>query len=87
MIPRITKKLTLALLMFIAGSAQTFACATCYGASDSPLAEGMNWGIFTLLCVITSVLGFITLFFVYVGRRAARLAAADQSQNQTDQQL
>ena len=25
-----------------------FACAACYGQSDSPLANGMNWGIFTL---------------------------------------
>jgi hypothetical protein len=29
-----------------------FACAACYGKSDSPLASGMNWGIFTLLGVI-----------------------------------
>ncbi len=65
---------------------ETFACATCYGASDSPLAQGMNWGIITLLGFIGSVLGCITLFFVHVGRRTARLAAAEQSQNQTDQQ-
>ena len=29
------------------------ACAACYGKSDSPLAQGMNWGIFTLLGVVT----------------------------------
>ena len=33
------------------------ACAACYGKSDSPLASGMNWGIFTLLGVIVPVLG------------------------------
>ena len=45
-----------------------FACAACYGKSDSPLASGMNWGIFTLLGVILTVLTCITLFFVHVIR-------------------
>ena len=44
------------------------ACAACYGKSDSPLASGMNWGIFTLLGVILTVLTCITLFFVHVVR-------------------
>ena len=34
-----------------------FACAACYGKSDSPLAQGMNWGIFTLLGILAPVLG------------------------------
>ncbi len=33
-----------------------FACAACYGNSDSPLAQGMNWGIFSLLAVVGCVL-------------------------------
>lgn len=33
------------------------ACAACYGKSDSPLASGMNWGIFTLLGFIVPVVG------------------------------
>ena len=45
-----------------------FACAACYGKSDSPLASGMNWGIFTLMGVILTVLTCITLFFVHVIR-------------------
>ena len=45
-----------------------FACAACYGKSDSPLASGMNWGIFTLLGVILTVLTCIALFFVHVVR-------------------
>jgi len=45
-----------------------FACAACYGRSDSPLASGMNWGIFTLLGVVLTVLTCIALFFVHVVR-------------------
>ena len=45
-----------------------FACAACFGKSDSPLASGMNWGIFTLMGVILTVLTCVALFFVHVVR-------------------
>lgn len=47
------------------------ACAACFGKSDSTLAQGMNWGIFTLLAVIVTVLASIAGFFFYIIRRAA----------------
>jgi len=47
------------------------ACAACYGQSDSPMAQGMNWGIFSLLGVVVVVLGSISTFFVFLARRAA----------------
>jgi hypothetical protein len=61
-----------------------WACATCYGASDSPLAQGMNWGIVTLLGVVGSVLFGITAFFVHIGIKSARLNAGAPAQNSTD---
>lgn len=48
-----------------------FACAACYGASDSPMAKGMNWGILSLLGVVAVVLGSVATFFVFIGKRAA----------------
>jgi hypothetical protein len=51
------------------------ACAACYGASDAPMARGMNWGIFSLLGVVVVVLGGIAAFFFRVARRSAALAA------------
>ncbi len=56
-----------------------FACAACYGQSDSPMAQGMNWGIFTLLGVIVAVLGGVAAFFVYLARRSAALATESAS--------
>jgi len=47
------------------------ACATCFGKSDSKLAEGMNWGILTLLLIVMGVLGAISAFFIFIARRAA----------------
>ena len=51
------------------------ACAACYGASDSSMAQGMNWGIFSLLGVIGLVLGGVVAFFIFLARRAAAVAA------------
>jgi len=69
-------------LAVLAGRVQ--ACAVCYGASDSPLAQGMNWGIVTLLGFIGFVLAALVVFFVHLGRRSARLLAAEQSQSQIE---
>ncbi len=65
-------------LLVLAGfaPAQLFACATCYGASDSPMAEGMNWGIFTLMGIIVPVLGTFLAFFIYLIRKSEALAQA-----------
>ena len=52
-----------------------WACAACFGASDSKLAVGMNWGIFSLLVVVVGVLGTIATFFFYLAKRAATLSA------------
>lgn len=51
------------------------ACATCFGRSDSALAEGMNLGILSLLGVILTVLTGFAAFIVYLARRSALLAA------------
>jgi heme/copper-type cytochrome/quinol oxidase subunit 2 len=57
-----------ALVPALSGS-PLFACAACYGKSDSALASGMNWGIFTLLGVVLTVLTCIALFFVHIVRK------------------
>jgi len=51
-----------------------FACAACYGKSDSALASGMNWGILTLLGVVLTVLTSIALFFVHIVRKEEALS-------------
>jgi len=63
------------------GPLPALGCAACYGASDSPLAQGMNWGILTLLGVVAAVLGLVFAFFVHVGRSAAKLRAAPPAQS------
>jgi len=70
---------------------EAFACATCYGESDSNMAAGMSWGILTLVAVAYSVLLGIVSFFGYLMYRSHRMAslmdpeviqASDSSQNE-----
>lgn len=53
-----------------------WACAACAGQSDSAMAKGMNWGIFSLLGVVAVVLGGVTSFFVFLGKQSAAASAA-----------
>ena len=53
-----------------------WACAACTGQSDSAMAKGMNWGIMSLLVVIAVVLGGVTSFFVFLGKKSAAVSAA-----------
>ncbi len=63
--------------VLVAGTFDSSACATCFGRTDSRLAEGMNMGILALLAVIGSVLAGVVSFFVYVAKRSAAHAAED----------
>ncbi|MBI2928802.1 MAG: hypothetical protein HYY24_24325 [Verrucomicrobia bacterium] len=58
-------------LALISAPQSLWACASCFGRSDSQLAVGLNWGIFTLLGVVTVVLAGIASFFVHVIRNSA----------------
>ena len=81
-----TRSARIILLVCLAATAssQAFACATCYGASDSPLAKGMNWGIMVLLGFIGTVMLGIVAFFVHVGRNSAKMSVPGPNSNNPD---
>jgi len=60
------------------------ACSACYGASDSALAKGMNWGIVSLLGIVVAVLGGLSSFFFVIARRAAQHRQAENSSQNPD---
>lgn len=81
----LAKKLSVAIALFVFAAQQSApACAACYGASDSPLAQGMNWGIMVLLGFVFCVLSAVTGFFIYIIRRANALAATTATPVSTD---
>jgi hypothetical protein len=50
------------------------ACPVCFGQSDSPMAQGVNMGIYFLLAVVAGVLAAFASFFIYLARRAKTFA-------------
>lgn len=65
-----------------AAPSHAFACATCYGGNiDSSMADGMNWGIFTLLGVVGTVLAAFLTFLIYAIRKSEALTAAAEQKN------
>ena len=85
------QKFKFALAVLLAGMllqpGSLLACAACYGQSDSPLAQGMNWGIFSLLAVIGCVLSGIATFFVHIGRKSANVARAAEADDLTSKKI
>jgi hypothetical protein len=68
-------------LAWIGGAPGAQACATCFGASDAPMAQGMNAGIFALLGVIGFVLTGVVTFFGYLAWRMSRLGNAELNED------
>jgi hypothetical protein len=52
-----------------------WGCASCFGQSDSSLAQGMNWGILAMLVVVVGMWAAFGTFFVYLARRASKTPA------------
>ncbi len=50
------------------------ACPVCFGNSDSPLAIATNMGIIAMLVVVAGMIGAFASFFIYLNRRAIRVA-------------
>jgi len=68
-----------AVLAAFASPASVMACAACFGKSDSNMARSLNAGIFSLMAVIVTVLVGAASFFVFLSRKAAATAQADQT--------
>lgn len=67
-------KIILALAFAAFTPVKVLACATCYGGNiDSNMADGMNWGIFTLLGVVGTVLAAFLTFLIYAIRKSEAL--------------
>ena len=68
-----------ATVMFVAiiGNTDLFACPMCFGAEETSMIDGTKIGIFVLLAITLVVQGAFAGFFLYLRRRAKRIADAD----------
>jgi bacteriorhodopsin len=55
------------------------ACPVCFGNSDAPMAIATNTGVIFMLGVVALVLAAFASFFVYLIRRANRVAGQSAS--------
>ena len=61
----------------IAGSSNLFACPQCFGAEESSMIDGTKLGILVLLAITFAVQGGFVGFFLYLRKRAKRIADID----------
>ena len=64
-----------ALPLIWAAPRAAWACPVCFGNSDAPMALATNTGILFMLGIVVVMLSAFASFFIYLIRRANRLAA------------
>ena len=76
MIRRVLFAIVIAVLTLGAPRA-ALACPVCFGNSDAPMAIATNTGIIFMLGIVGAVLCGFASFFVYLMRRAKRVATQE----------
>ena len=66
-----------AAFVLIAGSTSLFACPQCFGAEETSMIDGTRLGVAVMLGITLAVQGGFLGFFLYLRRRAKRLADAE----------
>jgi hypothetical protein len=60
--------------VMIGGSSSVLACPVCFGADESSMIEGTNLGVLVMLAILFAVQGGFVAFFLYLRKRAKRIA-------------
>lgn len=55
----------------------TLGCPQCFGAQEGSLIDGAKLGVFVLLVITLAVQGGFVAFFLYLRKRAKRMADED----------
>jgi hypothetical protein len=73
-----TGQLLVAVIALVfAGSSSVFACPVCFGAEETSIIDGTKLGIAVLLVITLAVQGGFLGFFLYLRKRAKRIADVD----------
>ena len=70
----ITRVLTTAAAVVIGGSSSAFACPVCFGAAETSIIDGTRLGVLVLLAITIAVQAGFVGFFLYLRKRAKRIA-------------
>ena len=66
--------------------ATALACPVCFGAAEAPLIDGARLGVLVLLVILLAVQGGFLSFFLYLRKRAKRIAEIDLEAEWSDLQ-
>ena len=72
--------------MLIASSSNAFACPVCFGAEETAMIDGARLGVLVMLAVLFAVQGGFVAFFLYLRKRAKRIADIDLETEWSDLQ-
>lgn len=56
------------------GGSTLLACPVCFGAEETPMIDGAKLGVLAMLAVTLAVQGAFVGFFLYLRKRAKRMA-------------
>ena len=66
--------LTTAAAVMIGGGSSVLACPVCFGAEESSMVDGTKLGVLVMVAVTLVVQGGFVGFFLYLRKRARRIA-------------
>ena len=73
----ITRVVTTAAVVLIGGNSSVLACPVCFGAEETSMIDGAKLGVLVLLVITLAVQGAFAGFFLYLRKRAKRIAEID----------
>jgi hypothetical protein len=77
---------TTAAAVTIGGGSTVFACPVCFGAEETSTIDGTRLGVLVMLAILLAVQGGFVGFFLYLRKRAQRIADADLDSEWSDLQ-
>ena len=82
----ITPAIVMTIVMLVAGSSTAFACPVCFGAEETAMIDGAKLGVFVMLAITLAVQGGFVGFFLYLRKRAKRIAEIELDSEWSDLQ-
>ena len=65
---------TTAVAVMIGGGSSVLACPVCFGAEETSMVQGAKLGVLVMLAITLTVQGGFVGFFLYLRKRAKRIA-------------
>jgi hypothetical protein len=74
LVTRTTRIFTTAVAVMIGGGSSVLACPMCFGAQETSMVDGTKLGVLVMLGVLLAVQSGFVAFFLYLRKRAKRIA-------------